>query len=335
MVMMFGSSSIPVMTVALAPNNASISQSDYCAIATKDATKVRLVRPIVDGQGFETCNPGARIARFVTNSQTLTIKLAYTGLVTRVDTYNGIGWILVNGAKYQSFTYAKDIGHSNAVNVLVSFPSATYRTIEVLLPYCASVDFTGLEIESTATITPAASRPSTRLLAMGDSITHGFYSTDESTSWPYLLGVDKGWEVVNTGYGSRRCYPSDATNMAGLNPSVASYLIGYNDFGGQVPLASFKSDYIAFVNNFRALYPTVKLYCITPLWTATVLAIPVESYRQQIRDALTTLANPLNVLVEGITLTTGGAGSFNADGIHPNDTGAAEIASALASILSV
>lgn len=335
MVMLFGSSSIPVTTVALAPNHASISQSDYCAIATKDATKVRLVRPIVDGQGFETCSPGARIARFVTNSQTLTIHLAYTGLVTRVDTYNAIGWVLVNGAKYQSFTRAKDIGVSNPVLVGLSFPSAAYRTIEVVLPYCASVDLTGVDIESTATISPAASRPSTRLLLMGDSITHGFTTMDESVSWPYLLGVAKDWEIVNVGYGSRRCYPSDATNMAGINPDVASYLIGYNDFGGQVALATFKSDYISFVNNFRALYPTIKLYCITPLWTATVLAIPIESYRQQIRDALTTLANPLNVLVEGTTLTLGGAGSFNADGIHPNDTGAAEIAAALASVVTV
>lgn len=335
MVMMLGSSSIPVTIQALAPNHASISQSDYCAIATKDATKVRFVRPIVDGQGFETCNPGARVARFITNSQTVTIRLAYTGLVTRVDAYNAVGWILVNGVKYQSFTRAQDIGVSNPVLVAPSFPSAAYRTIEVVLPYCASVDFTGVDIESTATISPAADRPSTRIAFGGDSITHGFTTTDESVSWTYLLGVAKDWETVNLGYGSRWCVPSDGTALANLLPDVATYLIGFNDFNNQEPIATFKANYKSFINNFRAVLPSVKVYCITPLWTATVKAIPIESYRQQIRDALTELGNPLNVLVEGTTLTLGGAGSFNADGIHPNDTGAAEIAAALASVVTV
>lgn len=334
MVMMLGSSSIPVTTVALAPNHASISQSDYCAIDTKDATKVRFVRPIMDGQGFETCNPGARIARFITNSQTLTIRLAYTGLVTRVDTYNATGWVLVNGAKYQSFTAAKNIGVSSPVLVALSFPSAVYRTIEVVLPYCASVDLTGVDIESTATISAAAGRPTTRIVCAGDSITHGFTTTDESVSWPYLLGAAKNWETVNLGYGGRQLTASDGTKLANLLPDVATYLIGYNDFNYQNALATFKANYKSFINNFRAVAPSVKLYCITPLWTSVVKAIPIESYRQQIRDALTELGNPLNILVEGTTLTVGGAGSFNADGIHPNDTGASEIATALGLVVT-
>lgn len=332
--MICASSAIPVVTTLIAPNNASISQSDYCAIATKDATKVRLVRPVADGQGFETCNPGARIARFITNSQSITIRLAYTGLVTRVDTYNATGWVLVNGAKYQSFSAAQDIGHSNPVLVVLSFPSAIYRTIEVVLPYCASVDFTGVDIESTATISAASPRPSTRIGFCGDSITHGFTTTEESLSWTYLLGASKGWETVNFGYGSRWCVASDGTALANLSPTVAAYLIGFNDFNNQEALATFKASYKSFLNNFHAVLPSVKVYCITPLWTSVVKAIPIDSYRQQIRDALTELGNPLNVLVEGTTLTLGGAGSFNADGIHPNDTGAAEIAAALASIVT-
>ena len=335
MVMMLGSSSQGsfVTMVALEANHPSISQSDYCAIGTKDATKVRFVRPIVDGQGFETCSPGARIARFITNSQTVTIHLAYTGLVTRADTYNATGWVLVNGAKYQSFTAAKNIGVSSPVLVALSFPSSTYRTIEVVLPYCASVDLTGVDIESTAAISAAAGRPTTRIACAGDSITHGFSTTDVSVSWPYLLGVAKDWATVNLGYGGRQLTASDGTKLANLLPDVATYLIGYNDFNYQNALATFKANYKSFINNFRAVAPSVKVYCITPLWTATVKAIPIETYRQQIRDALTELGNPLNVLVEGTTLTLSGAGSFNADGIHPNDTGAAEIAAALASIV--
>ncbi len=333
MVMGFASSIIPVSMVQLPPNHAAISQSDYCAIGTKDATKVRLVRPIVDGQGFETCNPGARIARFVTNSQSVNIRLAYTGLVTRVDTYNATGWVLVNGEKFQSFTHSQDIGHSNPVLVSLAFPTATYRTIEVVCPYCASVDLTGVDIESTAAIAAPGARPATVLAVGGDSITHGFSTTDVSASWPFLLAAAKGWQVKNVGYGSRQCYTADGTTMGSVTPSVACYLIGFNDFNNQKALATFKSDYKGWINNFRAANPSVKIYCITPLWTSVVKAIPIESYRQQIRDALTELGNPLNILVEGPALTLGGPASFNGDGIHPNDTGASEISAELTAIV--
>lgn len=333
MVMSFGSSQIPVAVQSVAPNSAAISQSDYCSITTKDATKVRLSRPIVDGQGFDTCNPEARIARFVTDSKTVVLRINFTGLVTRADTYNGIGWVLVNGVKTQSFNTGQAIGSTVSLSVPLSFGSNVNRTFEVLCPYCASIDFIGVTIEATASISPAASRPTTKLVCAGDSITHGFWATDESVSWPTLLAASKGYSIVNLGYGGRICYPTEGTTLGNLSPSVACYLIGYNDFASQEALATFKANYITYINNFRALCPAVKLYCITPTWTATVLAIPIESYRQQIRDALTTLGNPLNVLVEGTSLTTGGAGSFNADGIHPNDTGSAEIAAALATIV--
>lgn len=316
---------------SLSPDDPRIGQSDFYRIGIKDGTTLRLARPILDLSGFEACNPGARLARFRTNSRSVTMKLAYTGLVIREDACNTRCWVLVNGAPFLSVKKPDDDRSYQLTNLTVSFSTGEPRDIELIAAYGTSVDFLGVDLEATATITALNPRPSTKLVCMGDSITQGFWASDVVETWPFLLAVDRGYEIVNVGYGGRRCTPSDAAVATAVAPSVATYLIGYNDFSAQVPLAAFKANYIAFVQRFRAGAPFAKLYCITPLWSINTKPLTLEMYRQQIRDALTELGDSLNVLVEGTSLTSGPS-SFNADGVHPNNQGNREMAAALGSI---
>lgn len=318
------------------PNDANISQSDYCAIATKNTTKVSLIRPIVDGQDYEFYNPGARIARFRTDSSYMGIRLNYTELYTRTDTYNATGWILVDGVEFQSFSQViapvSGVTTSQLIEVVAG---KQWKTIEVIMPHGISVDFVGVDLEAGCSIAPAESRTGLpRYVAIGDSITHGYTASSVIKTWPYLLAKMKNWQLINVGYGGRPLVIADGTVLGNQNPDVASYLIGYNNFVVQTALATFKSNYITFINNFRAVKPLVKLYCITPTWTANTNTLTPEMYRQQIRDALTTLANPLNILVEGLTLATNNVSSFTPDP-HPNDVGSLEVATALSALVSL
>jgi lysophospholipase L1-like esterase len=329
MISFVGSSALnlPDTPVAIPPNAAALSFSDYCQLSL-DGTRARFFRPTNDGQGLEWVNPGARV-RFNTDAVHSIVRLRYTNL-SRPDLFQGVGAVLVDGALYQQFN-----GSAAVVDVAVAltFGSVVMRTVEVVMPYGASVDFLGLSLPTGALVAPAPVRSAVRYVAGGDSITHGYYTSAEVHSWSWKLGKAKGWQCINHGYGGRQCVAADGTTLAGLAPSVVSYLIGYNDFGAQLPLATFKANYTAFVNAFRAGAPAVKLYCITPIYTTSVSPLTIEQYRQQIRDALTALANPLNVLVEGLTLMTNTADRL-LDGIHPNDTGAAEIATNLAAVIS-
>jgi lysophospholipase L1-like esterase len=134
--------------------------------------------------------------------------------------------------------------------------------------------------------------------------------------------------------------PSDAQLLAPntINPRAITYLIGFNDFEEQEPLATFFADYTAYLNNLRASNPSTVIYCITPLWSSYTAAdyggtIELESYRQQIRNAVAAINNPLNVLVEGESLVSNSSGDFY-DGIHPNDAGAQQMATALGAIMT-
>jgi lysophospholipase L1-like esterase len=153
------------------------------------------------------------------------------------------------------------------------------------------------------------------------------------------LAQAKGWRLVNGGYGGRTVMPSDAALLApsSITPTAITYLIGYNDFAAQEPLATFYANYTTYINDLRALHPSAVIYCITPLWTSYTAAdyggtIEIESYRQQIRNAVLAINNPSNVLVEGESLVSNSSAFFQ-DGIHPNDAGAAQMASALGAII--
>ena len=312
------------------PNNAAIGYSDYCTL-TLSAAGARFTRPLVDGQGFEYASPGARV-RLNSNAASIRFHLQCTNLITRLDTYNANGIVLSNGVQVQTFTRAQ--GAAGQIEVDVTFASTTARLIELVMPYCASVDLLGVGLAQGATLTAPAARSATRYVAIGDSITHGFNASGVAQSWAYKLAVAKGWQLINHGYGGRQCDATDGTRLGNLTPTVATYLIGYNNFYPQLPLASFKTEFKAFINNFRAINATAKLHCITPTWTPNSFgALTIEMYRQQIRDGLTELANPLNVLIEGPALATNNVSSFP-DNVHPNDTGGGEIATNLATLVT-
>lgn len=313
------------------PDNAAIDYSDYCAVDV-NASRARFTRPLVDGNGFEYTNPGARV-RFRTDSTFVRIRLRYNDLITAPATYSGQGQVLVDGVELRTFDKAESaVPGDRSINL--SFDEYATRTIEIVMPYCAAVDFEAVEIIPSATLSAPDDRPATRLVALGDSITHGFTSTGVGQSWATRLAVAKNWQLLNHGYGSRRCFAVDGTTAGNLLPDVATYLIGYNNFFDQTALATFKATYKSVITNLRAIRPTIKVYCITPTWSDDTNTLTLENYRQQIRDALSELGSSLNVLVEGEPLATNSLTHFP-DGIHPNDAASAQIATALASVVSL
>lgn len=307
------------------PDNANVGYSDYAILSATHASArfTRYADPY--GQGFDYCAPGARV-RMRSNSRMVFVNLRYTNLVTRADVYNGTGAILVNGTIYQTFTRAQ--GAAGNLTVPIDFGSQARRTVEVVMPYCASVDFLSFSIDATAVLEPPPPRPVTRCVLVGDSITQGFFASRVDLSWPYLFAASQGAQLVNMGYGSHQVLPAVVQAAAGLSPTIGLYLIGYNEFAHQNDPATMKATYKTALTNWRAAAPAAKLYCITPTYSPNVLSIPLESYRQAIRDALTELADPLNILVEGAALATNDSVRFP-DGVHPSDLGSAEIAANL------
>ena len=308
------------------PNNPAFNYSDCVSVAVS-SSEAQFTRSIVDGQGLENVNPGARV-RFQTTATAVTVNLNYTSAMTFAN-YNGIGAVFVNGSLWQTFTAAEAAG---AVAVTVTLGATASRLVEILMPYSSSVEFSSLDIAD-GTISAPAARTTNTFGFCGDSITQGFFGYSLANSWPHLVAMNKGYQLINLGYGNRKCTAADGTALGNLNATISTYLIGYNDFVAQTSIVSFKAAYAGFIANFRAIQPTSKLYCITPTYSPNSNTLTLDDYRQAIRDTLTTIGDSNNVLIEGLSLFTNDTTRLQ-DTIHPNNMGIQEMALSLEAILA-
>ncbi len=334
----------PVTLTLVPPDDAGIDYSDYASKTTTSDLN-RFSRPVVDGQGYEYCAPGARIRVKVAGRRVL-FKLRYNHLVIREDARNFVGAVYVDGVFRQTFTSPTGILSAADVLLTLYFNTDALRTIEIVMPYGDAIDFLGYYRETAAAVSTPAARPSTVLMTAGDSITHGFYATDVTKSWPFLVGVAKDWQVINEGYGGRLAIETDGTDYGANACDILTYMIGYNDFVAQTPLADYKDAVKGFVTSFRATsgHATTPIYLISPIYSPNTAAsighsggIELSEYRTQVSDAVTelTTAGDANVhFIDGLSLVTNDS-SYLEDGIHPNNPGSADFATNIEPLLSV
>jgi len=341
-------------TVAIAPNNAAFSVSDLAGTASVNSSRIRLTRSTVDPVGYQHAAPGARVRFSVTLAAPgfVEIDLQYTGLITRNDTYEPDGCVLVNGVIRATYTGPSkgpsDPHPTGPALVSLALLAGTHQ-VEVVFPYCASVDFEGITIPSGATVGPASARPVKRGVFFGDSSTHGFNSDNPQTSWPYLTAIAESAQILNHGYGSRQLIPEDGTTCGGYGADFGVYLIGYNNFApGGGSLATFKADYKTLLTNFRtastaAGKPNAILYAITPIWSVNDVgnggplvsnSPTLEQFRQAVRDAVADVADPFVTIIEGLGVGMPSGLSEIVDGIHPGFAGAVKIRDVVAGVIA-
>ena len=135
---------------------------------------------------------------------------------------------------------------------------------------------------------PPPSPPPLRLVAHGDSITHGFCG--QAASYPEQLAELNGWEAVNLGIQGLTAADARAgghgETIAALAPDLATLMIGVNDAFYHAA-AEVGADVDAIVGELRAHRPAVPLALITPLAATSAsdktLVDRVEVARAQVR----------------------------------------------------
>lgn len=327
-----------------APDDADIETSDgFDPVVT--AAAITFTRPLSDAQGFAYANPGARV-RFTTNSTRVQIVLRYTNLVTRLDTYNSVGAVYADGALVDTFSRFQ--GAAGIVVADVYLGAAASRLIEIVMPYCASVDFEGVYVDTGATFSAPAARPTEALIAVGDSITHGFNGSAGHLGWVFGVAAALDVQGFNLGYGGRVAIAADGTAAGDAAAPFGAdgrivYMIGVNDCVNGVALATFKTAVATFVTNARAAAPSAKIILLTPLYCAAVEAVNVASYpsqiatlasyRSKIVEVETDSADANLFVVNGLSVMTNSTSSLASDQVHPNDTGLAEVIANLPALL--
>ena len=318
-------SAAPAVYDTIFPNDARLLVSDYLGISEQSANRLRFIRPLM-WLNYEQCSPGSRVG-FMTDALTVKATVYFNNLLTGGLNYTGA--ILADGSVVATF------GRPSAPATVVAectFGSAAVRLIEIIWPYGDGMDLVKIQVSQGAGISVPPARPTTKLLVAGDSITEGFYATDVLHSWPWLVAVSKGWQLLNLGYNGRQANAADGSTLAGTGANVVLYMIGYNNFAIQTPLATFKAAVSGWLTNARAALPTVPIFAGGPFYTTHTDTLTPAMYRTQVADAIADLADGNIYYVDGLALLTNNNDRLQ-DTVHPNNLGASEIATALEAIL--
>ena len=206
------------------------------------------------------------------------------------------------------------------------------RTYELVLPWGAQVDFSGLRLDvarGNATLLPMWPVRRVRYVGYGDSITHGWCGKGDSyVEQLSTLSSDVLLEPLNLGIqglGAWDAAPSDhGAAIAGVidprDAALVTIMLGINDWYAGGAAATIAAQVLSVIDRLRALRPQAVVALITPIASGR----DPEPLRRAMRDGHSArAADPRLYLVEGGALMDA---SSLVEGIHPSSPGKAQLA---------
>lgn len=324
--------------IVVAPNSAAIGWTDYGGTIDATAERARIIRPIDtidqgDPAGAKWSAPGARAAVSLTLAQpgTVTFDLYFSGLSTRLDTYNAKGAILIDGAPSVPFDFpiVGGVIPTGPLSVSAPVPAGTH-VAAVVLPIMASVELRAVRRPPGSLLNPAPSRLPFHIVLIGDSRFHGMGASSALETIAEELR-SFGYDVAVLANGGRQLARVDFQKAAELAPDVTFALFDFNNFknnGSNV--AGFQALYQQGIADYLAGC-SGKLRVVTSFastsdadWTGAPGAFfgnspTLEQHRAAERAAVAATGSARVKIVEGRGAGQPTAAAANApDGIHFN-----------------
>ncbi|MET3577670.1 lysophospholipase L1-like esterase [Mesorhizobium robiniae] len=313
------------------PNAAELLVSDYAGIAERSAATLCFLRPISEGNNYKHAAPGSRVS-FITNATSLRLTLFWNALITRLDTFRSTGSILIDGIETLTFACPFAANVAGKSEPVFALPAGS-KTVTIVWPYAAGLELHKVEV-NTGSAMAIAARQGVKLAVAGDSISHGFSATRSTLTWSYKLAVLKGWQLVSIANGSEGAVAANGSALAGLGADRVTYMIGYNNFVAQTPIATFQTAVQGWIANARAALPAAKIYLVSPIYSPNSNTITLQQYRNAVQAAELAAGDAETFFINGLSIMTNNADRL-VDGIHPNDIGAAELAANISPLVSV
>ncbi len=137
------------------------------------------------------------------------------------------------------------------------------KTVCVHLPWSVKTLIEEISVDDNAFV--KAVKPEKKLLAYGDSITHGYDALRPSQRYVAKLADMLNAEEFNKAIGGERFFPELAKLQDSLLPDYITVAYGTNDWNG-IDRETFKNKCKDFYTNISQNYPQAKIFAITPIW---------------------------------------------------------------------
>jgi len=194
------------------------------------------------------------------------------------------------------------------------------KTVCVHLPWSVKTLIEEISIEDNAFC--EGIKPSNKLIAFGDSITHGHDALRPSNRYVAKLANMLNAEEFNKAIGGERFFPELAKLKDSFIPDYITVAYGTNDWSG-VEQETFKNKCKEFYTNISQIYPQAKIFAITPIWRKDM-----NEYRKfgsfgevekNIKNAVKGIKNI--TMISGFDFVPKEEKYFADLRLHPNDAG--------------
>lgn len=194
------------------------------------------------------------------------------------------------------------------------------KTVCVHLPWSSDATIEEISIDDNSFIEGV--RPEKKLIAFGDSITHGYDALRPSNRYVARLADKLEAEEFNKGIGGEIFFPELSELKDSFVPDYITVAYGTNDWS-HTDCEAFKHKAKLFFENLSKNYPQAKIFAITPIWRKDHNARKefgaFETVEQYIREAVSEIKNI--IVVSGYDLVPGDESYFADLRLHPNDDG--------------
>jgi lysophospholipase L1-like esterase len=247
---------------------------------------------------------------FYTNSKTLVLKNKGGSFDIKL---NGVlrGKTEASGEQTISLTDVRG-RHQDRMHVTLIFPSHSVGVIEYV------------ELDDGAYFEPA--ERSMRIMFIGDSITQGYNSEYNSTSYAWRVTDHYGADALINGIGGAFFAP-DTFDVPSFDPDVLVIAYGTNDYSRNVSLEEKHARVSGYLDLIKAEYSDKKVIVISPIWRCNEEGVNMPDSFDEFRTFIENEARARGFYaICGLSLVPP-IRKLYADGhLHPNDLGFAAYA---------
>ena len=163
---------------------------------------------------------------------------------------------------------------------------------------------------------------SKKLLAFGDSITHGYDALHPSNKYVTRIAEALDAQEYNKAIGGEIFFPDLASSREDFEPDYVTVAYGTNDWS-KCDRDTFVSNMTAFYTALSATYPKAQIFALTPIWRKESETAEKAYPFNEIPDMIEKACSPLeNVTVcYGFDLVDHKEDCFADLRLHPNDEG--------------
>jgi len=194
------------------------------------------------------------------------------------------------------------------------------KQVCIHFPWSMKTALNELSVDDGAFINPI--KPSKKLLAFGDSITHGYDALRPSNRYIARLADALDAEEYNKAIGGEKFFPPLSKLREKFEPDYISVAYGTNDWKHKTK-EEFTKNCTEFYKNLSDNYPTSQIFAITPIWRSDSSEnLGFGKFLEVEETIIKATASLKNVtVISGYDLVSENKNLFADFYLHPNDEG--------------